>query len=122
MGAAATIGGVILLAIGLVMVVGGGAAAIAAMCIGQSYGSCNSDELTFIGGVIFFWIGMVPTVFGVRLIAKTPNIDKLQEDVDLIKKELNDQLSKQTLSKTEIHEIAKKHEEEKTKSEDYSED
>jgi len=71
-------------------------------------------------GVVLFWIGMVPTVIGVRLIARTKNLDKLQADVDLIKKVLNDQLSKQTLSKTEIHEVAKKYEEEKTKSEDNS--
>lgn len=65
------IGGVILMAIGIIMVVGGGAGAIDSMCIGQGYGStCRSDMMAFIGGIVVFWIGMIPTIFGVRLIAK----------------------------------------------------
>ncbi len=64
------VGGVILLAIGLMMVVGGGAAVLTSMCLGQPYGSCRSDFITLIGGSIVFWIGMVPTIFGVRVIAK----------------------------------------------------
>ena len=64
------IGGVILMAIGIIMVVGGGAGAIDSMCIGQAYGTCRSDMMALIGGVVIFWIGMIPTIFGVRLIAK----------------------------------------------------
>ena len=64
------IGGVILLAIGLMFVVGGGASAIDSLCIGQSFGSCRSDTMTFIGASIVFWIGMIPSIFGVRLVAK----------------------------------------------------
>lgn len=67
------IGGVILMAIGIVMVVGGGAVVIASLCIGQSSGyggTCQSNIMAFIGGAVWFWIGMIPTVFGVRLIAK----------------------------------------------------
>gem|GEM_PF-676234 len=63
------VGGVILLAIGLLMVVGGGAAAIGSMCLGQSYGSCQSNTFGWIIGVVIFWIGMIPTIFGVRGIA-----------------------------------------------------
>lgn len=62
--------GVFLMAIGILMVVGGGAGAIDAMCFGQAYGTCNSDGMAAIVGIIIFWIGMIPTIFGVRLIAK----------------------------------------------------
>ena len=65
------IGGVILMAIGMVMVVAGGGMVIASLCIGQPlYGSCRGDMMAFIGGAIFFWIGMIPTIFGVRIIAR----------------------------------------------------
>ena len=114
MGAAATIGGVILLAIGLMMVAGGGGMALMEL----TRGAFSSSSTNFLLGIVLFWIGMVPTVFGVRLIARTKNLDKLQADVDLIKKELNDQLSKQTLSKTEIQEISEKYQEEISKSKD----
>ena len=40
------------------------------MCLGQAYGTCNSDGMAAIVGIIIFWIGMIPTIFGVRLIAK----------------------------------------------------
>ena len=59
------------MAIGMVMVVAGGGMVIASLCIGQPlYGSCRGDMMAFIGGAIFFWIGMIPTIFGVRIIAR----------------------------------------------------
>jgi len=64
------VGGVILLAIGLLMVVGGGASAIASMCVGQPlYGSCRSDTFTWTFGVVIFWIGMIPSVYGIKYVA-----------------------------------------------------
>ena len=64
------IGGSILLAIGLLFVVGGGASVITSLCLGQPYGSCRSDFMMLIVGSIMFWIGIVPTIFGVRFVAK----------------------------------------------------
>lgn len=67
------VGGVILMAIGMVMVVGGGGMVIASLCIGQSTGyggTCRSDMMAFIAGEVLFWVGMIPTVFGVRMIAR----------------------------------------------------
>ncbi len=65
------VGGVILMAIGMVMVVAGGIGTLASLCIGQPlYGTCRGDVLSFIGSAVVFWIGMIPTIFGVRLIAK----------------------------------------------------
>jgi hypothetical protein len=67
------VGGVVLMAIGIMMVVGGGASVLDQFCIGQSTGyggTCRSDMMGFIAGAVVFWIGMIPTIFGVRLIAK----------------------------------------------------
>ena len=61
------------MAIGMVMVVAGGGMVIASLCIGQPLygdGACRINGELVIGGVILFWIGMIPTVFGVRMIAK----------------------------------------------------
>ena len=64
------VGGVFFMAIGIIMVVGGGAAALDLMCIAHTYGTCRSDMMALIGGLVFFGIGMIPTIFGVRLIAR----------------------------------------------------
>lgn len=67
------IGGVFLMAIGIMLVVGGGGMVIVSLCLGQSTGyggTCRSDMMSFITGEVAFWIGMIPTIFGVRLIAK----------------------------------------------------
>lgn len=64
------VGGVILMAIGMVMVVAGGIGTLASLCIGQSLYGCSGDFLTFIGSAVVFWIGMIPTISGVRLIAR----------------------------------------------------
>ena len=67
------VGGVILMAIGIMLVVGGGASVLDQFCIGQSTGyggTCRSDMMGFIAGAVIFWVGMIPTICGVRLIAK----------------------------------------------------
>ena len=55
------------------MVVGGGGMVIVSTCIAQSSGyggTCSSDMMAFIMGEVLFWVGMIPTVFGVRMIAR----------------------------------------------------
>ncbi len=68
------VGGVILMAIGIMMVTGGAGMLISSLCLGQSTygmgGSCRGDMATGIAGIVIFWIGMIPTIFGVRTIAK----------------------------------------------------
>ena len=65
------IGGAILLAFGLVLVVSGAATGFAAMCWGPSTSvRCHSDGLMMMMGWTIFWIGLIPTIFGIRYIAK----------------------------------------------------
>ena len=65
------IGGAILLAFGLVLVVSGAATGFAAMCWGPSTSvRCHSDGLMMMMGWTIFWIGLIPTIFGVRFVAK----------------------------------------------------
>ena len=68
------IGGAILLAIGLVMVTGGAATGFAGMCwfsaMSASGARCYSDGLVMMMGWAIFWIGLIPTIFGVRFVAK----------------------------------------------------
>jgi len=99
LGAGATIGGVILLAIGLMMVVGGGGAAIMSMTNSNMSSSMFPSGLTMTIGIVFFWIGMVPTIIGVRLIAGTGRIDDLEEDVNIIKKHLEGEIKRQSIAK-----------------------
>ena len=62
------IGGAILLAIGLVIVVGTG---IAGTCwMSRTCGSGYGSTLNLYISWILFWIGLIPTIFGVRYIAK----------------------------------------------------
>ena len=65
------IGGAILLAFGLVLVVSGAATGFAAMCWGSSTSvRCHSDGLMMMMGWTIFWIGLIPTIFGIRYVAK----------------------------------------------------
>ena len=65
------IGGAILLAFGLVLVVSGAATGFAAMCWGPPTSvRCHSDGLMMMMGWAIFWIGLIPTIFGVRFVAK----------------------------------------------------
>ena len=68
------IGGAILLAIGLVMVTVGAATGFAGMCwfsaMSASGVRCYSDGLVMMMGWAIFWIGLIPTIFGVRFVAK----------------------------------------------------
>ena len=63
------IGGAILLAFGLVLVVSGAATGFAAMCWGP-FSECHSDGLMMMMGWTIFWIGLIPTIFGIRYIVK----------------------------------------------------
>ena len=65
------IGAAIVLAIGLVMVTGGAATGFAGMCWGvPSSVRCYDNAMLIIFGWTIFWIGLIPTIFGVRYIAK----------------------------------------------------
>ena len=66
------IGGAILLAIGLVMVTSGAATGFAGMCWGIKLSGvrCYSDGLMMMMGWAIFWIGLIPTIFGIRYVAK----------------------------------------------------
>ena len=65
------IGGAILLAFGLVLVVSGAATGFAAMCWGPPTSvRCHSDGLMMMMGWAIFWIGLIPTIFGIRYVAK----------------------------------------------------
>ena len=65
------IGGAILLAFGLVLIVSGAATGFAAMCWGPPTSvRCHSDGLMMMMGWTIFWIGLIPTIFGIRYVAK----------------------------------------------------
>ena len=65
------IGGAILLAFGLVLIVSGAATGFAAMCWGPPTSvRCHSDGLMMMMGWAIFWIGLIPTIFGIRYVAK----------------------------------------------------
>ena len=65
------IGGAILLAFGLVLVVSGSATGFAGMCFFKMSGvRCYSDGLMMMMGWAIFWIGLIPTIFGIRYVAK----------------------------------------------------
>jgi len=98
LGAVATIGGVILLAIGLVMVAGGGGITILSlMSIGGASGMMGSSSSSmWIWGSVLFWIGMAPTVIGIRLVARTGRVDNLEYDVDIIKKHLEEEIKRKS--------------------------
>ena len=72
------IGGAFLLAFGVLMVVFGAETGFAAMCWGNSmhslYGDslvrCTGDTMNMFFGWAVFWVGLVPTIFGIRYVAK----------------------------------------------------
>lgn len=92
MGAGATIGGVILLAIGLIMVAGGGGAFIMSMM----NSGFSSSSPAMIGGIVLFWIGMAPTVIGIRLIARSGRIEDLEDEVHNIKRYLDEEIKRKS--------------------------
>jgi uncharacterized membrane protein len=59
--------GVILLTIGIILVSTGGAAGMSFLSTPPYSGNTSSNV---VGGWILFWIGVIPTIFGVRLVAK----------------------------------------------------
>jgi len=92
MGAGTTIGGVILLAIGLIMVAGGGSMTLMEM-MSSAFSSSSS---AMIGGIILFWIGMAPTVIGIRLIARSGRIEDLEDEVHNIKRYLDEEIKRKS--------------------------
>ena len=91
-GAGNTIAGVILLAIGLSMVIIGGAAGIDPF-LNRSSGQYNSfDTLTWIAAIIIFWIGMLPTIFGIRFIAQTNIIHEIDGRIDTLTKHIGEDI------------------------------
>ena len=65
------IGGAILLAFGLVLVISGSAAGFAGMCWGvPSSVRCYDNLGMIIMGWGMFWVGLIPTILGVRYVAK----------------------------------------------------
>ena len=67
---AVAIGGALLLAFGLLLIVFGSATGFTGMCWGLSSNACRSDFLDMMFGWSIFWIGLIPTIFGIRYIAK----------------------------------------------------
>ena len=63
------IGGAVLLAFGLVLVVTGSAVGLEGMCFFAG-GRCYTDIFQVFGGWAMFWIGIIPTIFGIRYVAK----------------------------------------------------
>ena len=67
---AVAIGGALLLAFGLLLIVSGAVTGFTGMCWGLSSNACRSDFLDMMFGWSIFWIGLIPTIFGIRYIAK----------------------------------------------------
>lgn len=76
------IGGAFLLAFGVLMIVFGAESAFAAMCWGATQQTlvtggyqgtviqCHGDDMNMFFGWAIFWIGLIPTIFGIRYVAK----------------------------------------------------
>lgn len=76
------IGGAFLLAFGVLMIVFGAESAFAAMCWGATQQTlvtggyqgtviqCHGDDMNMFLGWAIFWIGLIPTIFGIRYVAK----------------------------------------------------
>ena len=67
---AVAIGGALLLAFGLLLIVFGSTTGFIGMCWGLSSNACRSDFGVMMVGWSIFWIGLIPTIFGIRYIAK----------------------------------------------------
>jgi len=94
MGAGKTIAGVILLAIGLPMVISGGAIVIDSF-LNPSYNQpYSSNGMIWIIGVISFWIGMVPTIFGIRFVAQPGTIREIEDRIDILTKHSEENITK----------------------------
>mgnify|MGYP001209840644 CR=1 FL=1 len=65
------IGGALLLALGLLMIVAGGNAGLIEMCWAWNMsGRCYPDFFSATIAWAIFWTGLIPTIFGIRYIAK----------------------------------------------------
>ena len=65
------IGGALLTALGLLMIVAGGNAGLIEMCWAWNMsGRCYPDFFSATFAWAIFWTGLIPTIFGIRYIAK----------------------------------------------------
>lgn len=65
------IGGALLTALGLLMIVAGGNAGLIEMCWAWNMsGRCYPDFFSATIAWAIFWVGIIPTIFGIRYIAK----------------------------------------------------